>query len=513
MTTIDLNLGENVLNHLNVIDAIRELISNAFDAKNLSKSTHNVSIKYNEKKNILEIINYDSCIEQNNFIYTNNKLKRNKNIIGMYGYGLKDALAILYKRNIPITIETNKHKFTTKLMKTQNTDTDRLSTLHVILEKKKNIDKDIYNKITLENILKKDYETITNDFIELFNKKQKILYEDNIGNKIYKLDGRNQHIFVNGVRVITKSKNYFSYDFVKDDDIIKVTNRDRRNINNDIFVRKITKIWNSIKIVKDDEIICDDIFDNIKKILKSSKTLYELNKKDIIRNLLIQINSLNTYIFIDKKDDITKRSIKKMIEESKRNMFILGECVRNKFKTNNKKIKNISELNNKFIFYNNNSCNNIKIYTLKELEDPLKPIIKEIDKIITELKDKFNIELDEEVEESLKNIKLREESNINENLSDEEDFLSANENSDCESDDNTEESNEIYNNKLKGNDYDFTNNPMEITKGLLEDDSRLKSLIFNYILHHITEEEKISIFTKVFKDKGLNSWFTSWFST
>ena len=112
MESIDLNLGKNVLDHWSVSDALREIISNAFD----EHTKHNIKklplIKQNKRNDYYEIMDYGTGIKLKDFIQNANMAKVNdERIIGTFGFGLKDALGVLCKNNVDVTILTQSYKF------------------------------------------------------------------------------------------------------------------------------------------------------------------------------------------------------------------------------------------------------------------------------------------------------------------------------------------------------------------------------------------------------------------
>jgi len=90
-----LNIGSNVLTHLDVEDALKEIISNAIDEHILCKSDVDIKIYKNDDKKWC-IRDFGGGMKKSNFKFNINTDKlENHNIIGMYGFGLKDAIGNL----------------------------------------------------------------------------------------------------------------------------------------------------------------------------------------------------------------------------------------------------------------------------------------------------------------------------------------------------------------------------------------------------------------------------------
>lgn len=91
----DLNIG-NVLEHLEIEDSLKEIISNGLDEHILTESKRDIKIYKNDNNNWC-IRDYGRGIKSSNFKFDiNNDKQDNHDIIGMYGYGLKDAIGNLF---------------------------------------------------------------------------------------------------------------------------------------------------------------------------------------------------------------------------------------------------------------------------------------------------------------------------------------------------------------------------------------------------------------------------------
>src|SRR5690554_6875133 len=97
----DLNI-EKVLEHWSPSFAVREFISNALDEQILTKSK-NIEVYKND--DIWIIKDYGRGIQSKHFSQNENQEKlKAKNLIGKFGVGLKDALAVLNRNDIDVKI-------------------------------------------------------------------------------------------------------------------------------------------------------------------------------------------------------------------------------------------------------------------------------------------------------------------------------------------------------------------------------------------------------------------------
>jgi hypothetical protein len=534
MEPIDLNLGKNVLEHWSVSDALREIISNALD----EHTKHNIKkipiIKQNKRNDYFEIMDYGTGIKLKDFIQNANMAKVNdERIIGTFGFGLKDALGVLCKKEIDFEILTNEYIFTPKYIKKQ-----RGETLHIFVEEnKRRMSDEFGTRFVFKNLRTIDMNKAKQLFLQLNSDMPNILYEDKTHNKIFKFEGKKQSIYVNGVKIINNSGYHFSYDLNKNKSFLTSFNRDRQNININIFKKPIQTILENLELFDvNNKILNKEVFDNIKKILTSLK-LKEFSYVDILRNLIEQLNSIDKYIFVDKSDKIHSSIIKEKIEKSKRTVFVLNDEIKKKFKKNGKRIKNIKELYYNEVFYKVRELSNDSknIFTLMACESKItrdQTMIREkIGKLIEEIKKKLNIELDDKIEEKLLNITIDEnldsynEDNNDESYSDDSDD-NEEDNNDSDEEDNDENNNEnniesedeedeedykinkLYNPK---EGYDFTDDELKISVKLSKNDNKLKTIIiYKYILPNLNDSDQLVLFQKLIETATGTSWF-NWF--
>ena len=531
---IDLNIGRNVLEHWNIVDALREIISNSFD----EHTKHNIKklplIKKDKNTDYYEITDYGNGIQLKDFIQNVNITKvDDKHTTGVFGCGLKDAIGVLCKNSIDFSIITNEHIFKPQYIKRQ-----RGETLHINVNKNNRKNTEFGTKFIFKNLKPSDIINAKKIFLQFQPEQPEILYEDDNNNKIFKLNGSHQSIYVNEVKVIDDSGYNFSYDINKDKKFINSFNRDRQHFDKKIFSSSIRALLKNMKLFdENNKPLNNDLFDYIKKIL-GSKNLKEFNYIDIIRNIIEQINNIDKYIFIGELSDLSK-SDKENIRKEELSKFILNDVIRKKFKYNNKIIKNIKELYNNNVFYGNNDKNkdSKKILTISKFIPPAKKIVENIKILLDEIKKKLDIELDDDIRNKLEHIVIDDDleqennsdndgnnsdgdnsdgdntdgdnsdgdnSNISDNNSDNSD------NSDNDSSDEDKSINNpkktLYRNIKEG--YDFSDEPLKISQTLSKNDNKLKAIIiYRYILPHLNESEQLILFQKLI-EQG-NTWF-SW---
>jgi hypothetical protein len=341
--SLDLNIGEEILEHLKIEDAIREIISNAFDEHTMNNIDKQIEIFKKNKEWIIR--DFGTGIREKHFKIEINKNKIQRyDVAGMFGFGLKDAIAILNNKKIEITIVTKKYVF--KPMIKCKTGIDE-KTLHIEVTKNKTIELEENVGTEFRFLKLKDcyVEKAKQKFVAFIN--PTILHKNAIGSA-FVLD-KTQSIFINGVEVYENTNFHLSYDLISTDAIKKSLNRDRKQIDIKILNQIVENFLLNIKLYDvNDKIMNQQLFDILANILSFDieKRMQEFSKKNIIRNIITQINDKDNYMFIGKTEKINK--YKQNIEKCGCNKFILGDAIKSKFK-----IKNIKDLYSIEKFYGN----------------------------------------------------------------------------------------------------------------------------------------------------------------
>ena len=530
--TIDLNIGTQCLENWENHNAIRELIANSLDEHIISKIAQPIAI--NHSKNKCEIIDYGAGITKSSFIIQSNSNKlSNEKLIGQFGFGMKDAIAVLCKNDIHVIIYTRDFIFTPSY--TQRANTSDI-TLHISFTNNDEYDDDdeYGTKIVLNNIKRSDIEKAKDYFIDFttinFNK----LYSD----AIMKFGDNSQYIFVNKFRVCkTKKNTYFSYNIKKTKDVMKYFNRDRGEKDFASFRKIITALLKDIDIYSDKH-SSDELIKELKKIV-SSDNLREFNQIDVIRNILSQLNDSDDYIFIDEKDKqlIKKKNYAKKIKDSNREIIYIGSGILKKINSVIKinKIKNIKEL-----------CDPTKIFVRNEkglftLSSPsmFPPLpdtkLKEkINAMIQDYRTKLDIIISKKIEKTLTTIEIIDDDGDNNDdeddnsdtddkdnkkshKTDKADKANKANNNDSDDDDNnsddntdTESDDDPDDIELQNKDYYFEDGIFKIKKSVIENENKkneLKAFVFHYILKNIKPTDSLKILELIMNNKTQKPWY------
>jgi len=475
LETMNLNM-KTVLTHLSPADALKEIISNAIDEHTSKNITKDIKIYKKGKKYIIE--DYGEGITKHAFIYNINKT--DDNLIGMYGYGLKDALGILNTNDIKVEIITKKHIFT-PVMRDIPSEDGIISTLHldIIPNTTKTLEKDVGTQFIFTNLSDEEICKAKSKFIVFI--KPKILYHSTIGDVFLK-DGV-QSLYYNGVEVYDATGYHFSYNLHSNDNIDKLLNRDRKQIDLTQVTKYIHKIWKTYDIYGEtyDDINSIEIFEKFEEMLENDlDTLQEFSNKDILRNIITQLNCSEKYVFVGIKEKITK-DINILIEEANRTIYKLGNGVIKKFNVNT-----IKSLNKKPLFYGNTyddaetmPINTLMCYTTqKENKEYIKQLITNAIQNISK-----TLTIPDHILNKLETIEIIDDDEEEENADD----------------------------TLCKEGYDFTDEQIKITEKFANNHNKLIGSIYYYIITNYGDDKQL-LFDKLgtnMSTSNKKSWF-SW---
>lgn len=237
----DLN-SDTILEHWNVKDALREIMSNAYDEHSLRKIKKEVEI-YKDADQYWHIRDYGNGLAPNDLIQNINPEKVNsEDTIGQFGIGLKDAFAVLWRENVNFICKSKCLEIIRIEKKQKNKS--GLKALHAIYRilhdnkfcgteyifKSRHLDEEI--------ALAKEY------FIR-FNKLT-LLEKTNYG-EIYDVDNHaRKYVYISGVKVNEESNFEFIYNITKKNKaIINALNRDKANVSRNAYRDQIINILKS----------------------------------------------------------------------------------------------------------------------------------------------------------------------------------------------------------------------------------------------------------------------------
>jgi hypothetical protein len=240
----DLNI-EQVLEHWGVEHAIREIIANALDEQILTK-TKDIEI-FKDEKNRWHIRDYGRGIKDIHFTQNENQEKlQSTNLIGKFGVGLKDALAVFHRKGINVEIDSKFAHITLKMGTKSGFD---IETLHADFAISKNNTMQ-GTEFILSGVKDSDIEEAKQMFLQFSDA---VLIERTKYGNVYAINKGLATIYVNGVQVAKEENFMFSYNITNiNAQIKKALNRERSNVGRTAYsdtVKNILKQCKSEKVL------------------------------------------------------------------------------------------------------------------------------------------------------------------------------------------------------------------------------------------------------------------------
>lgn len=357
----DLNM-EKVLENWLVSDALREIIANALDETVLTKSP-DIKI-YKDLNKVWHIRDYGRGIRYSHLTQNENKEKLNCNeLIGKFGVGLKDALAVLYRKGCKVVIDSKYHHMTITMAQKAGFD---VKTLHVQLDDPID-DRMKGTDFTIYGLRDMDINNAKSMFL-IFNKPtllEKTKYGD-----VYKCkDITGGTIYINGVRVASEPNFMFDYNITHiNKQIRKALNRERSNVGRTAYADTVKNI---LKSCKSDEVLIP-LVDDLQLIMTGTNK-DETSWVDVASYAANVLNKSGDFVFMtaNQRSHLSNQQVE-IFEESGKKLVIVTDAVFDKISNEVTTFKNIYDIyadsfEYKFVEYNSLSDAEKRIFSLKDL--------------------------------------------------------------------------------------------------------------------------------------------------
>jgi hypothetical protein len=250
----DLNI-EKVLEDWETYHAVREVIANALDEQLLTK-TKDIEI-FQDKQRLWHIRDFGRGLNYVHFTQKENEEKlHHPNLIGKFGVGLKDALAVFDRRGVKVHI---KSRFgDVALGKSEKHDFKDIVTLHACISDPSE-PKIIGTDFILQGCLPTDVNKGKALFLRFSG--EKILETTEFGEVLSK-NSQSSRIYVNGVRVAEEENFLFSYNITSlTAPIKKALNRERTNVGRTAYSERVKSILLSCTGKSIAQVLVDDLKD------------------------------------------------------------------------------------------------------------------------------------------------------------------------------------------------------------------------------------------------------------
>ena len=305
----DLNV-EKVLGNWEVYHAIREVIANALDESILTR-TKDIQIS-KDKKGDWHIRDFGRGLSYKHLTQKENKEKfEHSALIGKFGVGLKDALAVFDRQGISILIRSRYGDM--NLVKSEKTGFKGLVTLHVKIDSP--IDKNfIGTDFILHKVSDEDIKNAKNLFLKFSDAKK---LENTKYGEVIGRNSKGGFVYINGVKVAEEENFLFSYNITLiTAEIRKALNRERINVGRTAYAGKIRAILVSCE----SEAVARPLIEDLKDY-DSGKIHDELKWIDVQERAVQILNSKEKVIFLSTKEMLSELSPSKKLELIKNNIY------------------------------------------------------------------------------------------------------------------------------------------------------------------------------------------------
>lgn len=320
----DLNI-EKILDNWEVFHAVREIIANALDEKTLT-NTQNIEI-FKDSNGKWHIRDYGRGIKYTHFTQNENEeKKRSKSVIGKFGVGLKDALAVFYKNHCSVEI-LSKYGDITLGMCHKEGFSDTI-TLHAMIDNPSNP-----NRIGTEFILgvsDQDIQKAKSLFLIFTNKKP---LDKTYNGEIFEKSPREAAgVYVHGVKVAEEPMYLFDYNITKTNTTLeKSLNRERSAVGRSAYSNIIMKMLLDAK----SNTVASMLVSELKKIPLGTNH-DEITRVDVQVHAINVYNEHNNVVFIPSSQSYNMtNNDKEKIKESGREVVIVPDSAFSKIENRN----------------------------------------------------------------------------------------------------------------------------------------------------------------------------------
>lgn len=283
MKYFDLNI-EKVLEHWSVAFAVREFVANALDEQIL---TGTKSIDIFKADGVWHIRDFGRGIKDVHFSQNENAEKMGaSNLIGKFGVGLKDALAVCNRHNINVVIRSKYCTASTQMYQKSGFD---IQTLHAVFSD--SIDRSfVGTDISLFGL----DDRIMNEaksFFLCFSDMTKL--ESTRNGEVFLPKGLPK-VYVNGLQIAVEEDFMFSYNITNATSALKkALNRERTNVGRSAYTEAVKSILTKCKQKSVLERLINDLQNFVMGTQKD-----ESKWTDIARYAVKELDKSGEYVFV-----------------------------------------------------------------------------------------------------------------------------------------------------------------------------------------------------------------------
>lgn len=327
----DLNI-EQVLENWSKADALREIIANALDEQVLSNTK---TIDIYKDKDTWHIRDYGRGIKYIHFTQNENDEKiRSDKLIGKFGVGLKDSLAVLFRHGCKVVIESKFNHVETKMALKSGFD---IQTLHAEF-KDATDDAMVGTDFAIQGISDKDMGDAKHRFL-VFN--QLTLLESTKYGEVYTCEKEQiPSVYINGVKVAEEMNFMFNYNITSmNAQIRKALNRERSNVGRTAYADTVKNI---LKSCKKDDVLLPLVDDLQNRMMGTNKD--ETAWVDVATHAAKALNGNGNVVFMTplQRDELTAQQVE-ILEQSGKKLVMVTDDV---FGKNNGNVETFDDVYN-----------------------------------------------------------------------------------------------------------------------------------------------------------------------
>ena len=232
----DLNIGE-FLEDWTVEDALREIISNALDECVLSKTREPVIWNQGEYW-VIEDFGRGLQCEHLTQSESEEKSQAGDAVIGKFGVGLKDALAVLHRRNIETRVITPQRTF--ELEYKQKSGFDDIETLHAVVTEG-DTGREVGTAFHLRGVTPGQMEAAKRLFVRYAG--NRVVEKGRFGEVIARPALGGAPVYIAGVQAAEEQNFLFGYNITSiNSEVRKALNRERKNVSRGAYRERVKTI-------------------------------------------------------------------------------------------------------------------------------------------------------------------------------------------------------------------------------------------------------------------------------
>lgn len=284
----DLNMEEELLEAWEASDGIRELLANALDEAALS-ATEEPDI-YQDDQGRWHIRDYGRGLAHQDLTQgeDDEKLKNPDKVIGKFGVGLKDALAVLYRQDVNVTVHSPYISFTVE--QASKAGFDDVETLHAVIRQTEHPNLN-GTEIILDGCTEEDIERAKQNFL---NYTDATLLEETRFGEVYEPSDDSASIYVTGLKVATEEDFLFSYNITNTTKKIRdALNRERSNVGRTAYTSRVKKILQACE----SEEVAERLVDDLERVQKGTNH-DELSWKPVQVHAARVLNAQSEVMFV-----------------------------------------------------------------------------------------------------------------------------------------------------------------------------------------------------------------------